>query len=288
MSATRRADAAARLRLFVRMVEQEDELLVAQVLRLSRSRRLFAPLAYTVGAFAMLVNGLRRLLRDQWLIVIELLPAVWLWLAMYDLRLQLFRGRSFHGANEARLVPIAALILVVTVVAVFLNVVFAFLVSQRLEPSVPEAWRGARRHARTIVVASGLVAAALAASITVGSGLPHPLFVVTLSVAVALLMVVNLALPARLLRLEQHRSRRDQVAASAIGAALSVVVTAPFYVLSQVGLLLVGTSALAALGYVLLTSGVLLQACGVGAVRAIRMSGALLGPSTPDGADRQA
>ena len=277
MSTNRRAEAIARLRSFVRFVEQEDEQMVAQVLALSRSRRLFTPLAYTVGAFAMLLGGLRRLIGDWWLIAIELLPAIWLWLAMYDLRQQVFHGRSFHGAHEARLAPIAVLILAVTMAAVFLNVIFAFVVSERVQPTVGDALRAARAHGRPIVLVGGMVGALLAASVTVGSGLPRPLFVLTLSIAVGLLMVVNLSLPARLLRLEQRRSRRDRAAASALGAVLSAVVTAPFYLLSRVGLLLVGSSVLAVPGYALLTAGVMLQAAGVGAVRAIRMSGAILG-----------
>src|SRR5437764_5339721 len=65
MSANRRAEAIARLRSFVRFVEQEGEKMVEQVLELSRSHRLFAPLAYTVGAFATLLGGL--LLGDWWL-----------------------------------------------------------------------------------------------------------------------------------------------------------------------------------------------------------------------------
>jgi hypothetical protein len=56
-------------------------------------------------------------------------------------------------------------------------------------------------------------------------------------------------------------------------------VTAPFCVLSRVGPLFVGSSVLAVPGYALLTAGVLLQAGRVGAVRAIRMSGAILAAS---------
>src|SRR5256714_18555 len=157
MSANRRAEAIARLRSFVRFVEQEDEKMVEQVLQLSRSRRLFAPLA---------------------------------------------------------------------------------------------------------------------ASVTGGRGLPRPLFVLALSIAVGLLMVVNLSLPARLLRLEQPRSRRDRAAASALGAVLSAVVTAPFYLLSRVGLLLVGSSVLAGPGYALLPAGGLLPGGRGGPGRPVRLSGA--------------
>ena len=52
--------------------------------------------------------------------------------------------------------------------------------------------------------------------------------------------------------------------------------TAPFYLVSRLGLLMVGSTVLAVPGYLLLTVGVLFQAGGVGAVRAIRMSSALV------------
>ena len=89
-------------------------------------------------------------------------------------------------------------------------------------------------------------------------------------------MVVYLSLPSRLLGVDARAPRRDRLAASAIGATLSLVVTVPFYVLSRVGLLMLGSTVLVVPGYLLLTLGVVLQAGGVGAVRAIRMSSALV------------
>jgi hypothetical protein len=79
-----------------------------------------------------------------------------------------------------------------------------------------------------------------------------------------------------LLRVDTRRSGRDRLAASALGALLSAVVSAPFYVLSRLGVLMLGSSLLVVPGYALLTLGVLLQVNGVGAVRAIRMSGLLV------------
>ena len=117
--------------------------MVEEVLRLSGSRRLFAPLAYLVGAFAMLLEGLRRLLHDWRVIPIELLPAVWLWLAMYDLRLHVLKGSSFHSAHEGELVAVAALIVGVTVAALFLNVVFAFAVADERTASLSASMRAA-------------------------------------------------------------------------------------------------------------------------------------------------
>jgi hypothetical protein len=270
------------LRWFVRAIEEGDESMVEEVLRLSRSRRLFAPLAYTVGAFAMLIGGLRRLLTNWRLIPVELLPAIWLWLAMYDLKQHVLKGSSFHSAHEAELIPIALLILVITVIALFLQVVFAFAVAQPGTPSIPPAFAEARRQSLAILIAGGIVGLLLAASTTFGAQLTHPWFALSLGATVALMMVVYLSLPARLLRLKEKRSRRDRVAATALGGLLATVVSTPPYLLSRLGVLLLGSGILAIPGYVLLTIGVLLQTSATGAVRAIRMSGALVSVKEAD------
>ena len=266
----------ARLKLFVRSVESGDEAMVEEVLRLSRSRRLFAPLAYLVGAFAMLLEGVRRLLRNWRVIPIEVLPAVWLWLAMYDLRLQVLRKGSFHSAHEGELVAVGALIVGVTVLALFLNVVFAFAVTDERTTGLSAPLRAAGDRRRTILLVGLVVGVLLALSVTEGPELPHSLYTLALGAAVGLLMIVYLSLPSRLLGVDVRRPRRDRLAASAIGATLSALVTAPFYVISRIGILMLGSTVLAIPGYLLLTVGVLLQAGGVGAVRAIRMSSALV------------
>jgi hypothetical protein len=276
MSSSRRAEALARLRWFVRSLEEGDESMVEEVLRLSSSRRLFAPLAYLVGAFAMLFEGLRRLLHDWRVLPLELLPAVWLWLTMYDLRLHVLRGSSFHSADEADLVAVSVLIVAVTMTALFLNVVFAFAVTAETGVTVSAAIGAARRRGRPIALVGLVVGCLLAASMTVGASLPRAWFTACLGVSVGLLMVVYLSLPSRLLGVDVRRPRRDRLAASAIGATLSALVTAPFYLVSRLGLLMLGSTVLAVPGYLLLTAGVVLQAGGVGAVRAIRMSTALV------------
>jgi hypothetical protein len=272
----RTSSAAARLRWFLRAVEAEDESLVEEVLRLSHRRRLFAPLAYTVGAFAMLIQGLRRLLANWRLIPLELLPAVWLWLAFFDLRQHLLRRETFISAHEEALIPIALLIVAVTIGALFLNVVFAFAVAQHGEPSIRSAFATARRRSLSILVTGGFVGVLLAVSATIGASWPAPWFTLALGVSVGLMMIVYLSLPSRLLRVKASRSRRDRLVASALGGVLAAVVSAPPYLVARLGVLLLSTTVLAVPGYLLLTVGVLLQASGTGAVRAIRMSSALV------------
>ena len=66
------------------------------VLQLSRSRRLFAPLAFAVGGIAMLFNGLKLLVSNWRLTLVQILPAMWIWVAMLDLKAHALHGRSFH------------------------------------------------------------------------------------------------------------------------------------------------------------------------------------------------
>jgi hypothetical protein len=270
------ASLLTRLGWFLRAVEAEDESMVEEVLRLSRRRRLFAPLAYTVGAFAMLIQGLRRLLANWWLIPVEVLPALWLWFAMFDLRQHIWRGESFFSAHEDALIPIALLIVAVTTIALFLNVVFAFAVAQHGKPSIRAAFGDARERSVTILATGAIVGSLLAVSVTVGAGWQAPWFTLALGASVGLMMVVYLSLPSRLLRLKRISSRRDRLAASALGGLLATVVSTPSYLISRLGVLMLGSSILVIPGYLVLTLGVVLQAGGTGAVRAIRMSGALV------------
>jgi hypothetical protein len=273
---TLRVSFVTRLRWFLRAVEAEDESMVEEVLRLSRRRRLFAPLAYTVGAFAMLIQGLRRLLANWWLIPVEILPAIWLWFAMFDLRQHVLRGESFFTAHEEALIPIALLIVVITIVALFLNVVFAFAVAQHGKPSIRPAFAEARARSVTILATGAIVGTLLAVSATVGARWQAPWFTLALGASVGLMMVVYLSLPGRLLRLKRISSRRDRLTASALGGLLATVVSTPSYLISRLGILMLGSSILVIPGYLVLTLGVVLQAGGTGAVRAIRMSGALV------------
>jgi hypothetical protein len=118
---------SARIGALVRAIEESDEAKIEEaVLRLSRSRRAFAPLAFAVSAFVLLFDGLRLLVSNWRLTLVQLLPAIWIWLAMADLRAHLLHGHSFNVLRGAVLVPIILVIVALTVASFFLNAVFAF------------------------------------------------------------------------------------------------------------------------------------------------------------------
>ena len=73
-------DAVARAR------RVDDAMVEDAVLRLSRSRRWLAPLALAVGALAMLFEGVKLVFSNWRLTLVQVLPAMWIWLAMLDLK----------------------------------------------------------------------------------------------------------------------------------------------------------------------------------------------------------
>jgi Zn-dependent protease with chaperone function len=97
-----------RVRELVHAIEHDDEAEVREaVLRLSRSRRWLTPLAFAVGAFAMLFEGLKLLVSNWRLTIIQVLPAMWISLAMLDLKIHVLHGKSFvvrHGLLAAAVI----------------------------------------------------------------------------------------------------------------------------------------------------------------------------------------
>ncbi len=262
-------------------IQDGDEVAVEKVLSLSRSRRAFAPLAFTVGAFAMLFDGLRLLLGNWRLTLVQVLPAVWIWLAMFDLRLHVLHGRSFHMLRGPILIPIGLLITAITVAGFFLNAVFAFAVAGPRPPTIRPAVASARRHMTPIFVSGATVGVLLALATTVTPRWVSPWFTLSLSIVIGVMMVCYVAVPARLIGMTRPRSRRDKLTASLLGTALSATVCTPPYLLGRLGLVMLGSRILLIPGIFLLVFGFTLQAGATGAVRAIKLSAAL----TPGGSE---
>src|SRR5215469_3997536 len=153
----RRVALAARVQWLVRAIRDSDDAAVEEaVLRLSRSRRLFAPLALAVGAVVMLFEGLKLLFSNWRLTLIQVLPAMWIWAAMYDLKAHVFYGKTYHVVQGPARIPIVLAITAITMASFFLNAVFAFAIAQPGPPLIRPAFREARSHL-AVVLSSGAV-----------------------------------------------------------------------------------------------------------------------------------
>jgi hypothetical protein len=271
---------AARLRRFVLAVRTGDEAMVEDlVMHLSGSRRLFAPLALAVGGLAMLFNGLKLLFSNWRLTLVQALPAMWIWLAMYDLKAHALHGKSFHALRGPVLIPILLAISIVTAASFLLNAVFGFAIVQSGTPTVRPALAQARSHLKVILGSGAVVGLLLGLSTMVVTRWGRPWFGISLSIVLGVMMVSYVAVPSRLIGVKPIRSRRDKFAAGAVGGALGAVVCTPPYLLGRLGVLMLGSHALFIPGIVILALAAALQAGATGAVKTVKLSAKLIDPS---------
>ena len=264
-------------RALVRAIRDGDERAVeTAVVELSRSRRLFAPLVFAVGAFVMLFQGLRLLFSNWQLTLVQVLPAMWIWLALLDLKAHTFRGKEFHSWQGSAALALMVAIALVTAAAYYLNAVFAFAIDRPGKPQIRPAISLARRHLGIVLGVGLSIGVALAFSAVVVPRWGHPWFALSLGTVVGVMMLTYVAVPARLVGIKPSGSRRDRFAAGMIGGALGALICTPPYVIGRIGVLLLGANDfLLVLGVVLLSLGLILQAGATGAVKAIKMSAKL-------------
>ncbi len=267
----------------IRAVRDSDQATVNEmVLRLSRSRRWLAPLALAVGAFAMLFEGVKLLFTNWRLTLIQVLPAMWIWAAMLDLKAHVLHGKSFHVlTGPVVVIPVVLAVAVLTAASFFLNAVFAFAIAQPGPPQIRPAFAQARSHLAVVLGWGFGVGICLGLSTVVLPRWRLLWFALSLSIVVGVMMVTYVAVPARLIGMKTTYSKRDKLTASAVGGAIGAVVCTPPYVLARVGLLMLGSHALFIPGVIILAIGLTLQAGATGAVKAIKMSAKLVAGNRP-------
>jgi hypothetical protein len=275
---------STRAAALVRAIQDNDDAEIeAAVLRLSRSHRALAPLAFAIGAFALLFNGLRLLVSNWRLTLVQILPAMWIWLATADLKAHVLHGKSFHVLRGPILIPLNLAIVAVTAACFFLNAVFAFAIARPGVPEIRPAVTQARRQRMPILASGAVVGLLLGLATTVVTRWGHPWFALALGAVIGVMMVSYLAVPARLIGAKPIQSRRDKLWTSVVAGLLGATVSTPPYLLGRIGLLMIGSSVLRIPGIFVLALGATLQAGATGAVRAIKMSATLT--ATPRSSD---
>ena len=76
--------------------------------------------------------------------------------------------------------------------------------------------------------------------------------------------------------LQSTYSKRDKLSATVVGGVVGAVVCTPAYAIGRIGILMLGSKTLFALGVILLVIGFTLQAGATGAIKAIKMSAKLV------------
>jgi hypothetical protein len=133
----------------------------------------------------------------------------------------------------------------------------------------------ARRHLPVVLGVGLAVGIALGVSAIIVPRWGREWFALSLGIVVAVMMLTYVSIPARIVGIRPVGSRRDKLAATVVSGTLGGIVCTPPYVIGRIGLLLLGSHVLFALGVVLLAFGFTLQAGATGAVKAIKMSAKL-------------
>ena len=273
---SRRVAILAQLERLVTAIRTGDDAMVERsVLALSERSRWLAPLALLVGAFAMLFQGVKLLFTNWRLTLVQILPAMWIWAAMLDLKVHALHGKEFHILHGPLLALVLLVIASLTAGSFFLNAVFAFAISRPGQPEIRPAFTEARRHIRTVLAWGLVVGLALGFATMIVDRWGKLWFSLTLSAVVAVMMVSYVAVPARLIGVKSERSRRDKLTASAVGGAVGAVVCAPPFALGRVAILLLGSHTFRYLAIFLLAIAIVLQTGATSSVKAIKMSAKL-------------
>ena len=185
----------------------------------SSRRSPFAPLALVVGGFAMLFTGLKLVFTNGRLTLAQALPAMWIWLAMYDLKAHVLHGKSFHVLRGPVLIPIVLVIAAITAASFFRRGV---RVRDRATGGTQGPARGRAgpppSHGDPGLGRRGRVAAR-----PINDG-RHPLGASVVrdlvSIVLGVMMVCYVAVPSRLIGVKPNTSRRDKLTATAVGGAL--------------------------------------------------------------------
>lgn len=255
------------------VADADPDQIEAQARLLGESRRYLAPIAWAAGAVVLLVRGVQLLVLNWRLSLIELVPAAWVWLTMWDLRRDVLRADLFRDITTGQVTALTLLTITMSIAAFWCNTVFGFAVSQE-RPLIRPAARAARAHLPRIVMSGVFLGILLAVgAIMIPRIESWVLYAIAIGSLYAVMLISFVAIPARILGARKQRRRpKEAIGGWTVGGALSAVAMTPGFLLDRIGLILIGVPGLAIPGFILLSIGVGLFAAGMSSVRAVKLS----------------
>jgi hypothetical protein len=267
--------------------DSDQDVVDDAVMQLSHARPWLAPLALAVGAFAMLFDGVKLLLTNWRFTLVQVLPAMWIWAAMLDLKDHLLHDKAVHDFASPQLALLLLACVAITAASFYLDAVFAYAIVRPGRPEIGPALTQARSHLAVVLgwgAVTGLLLGVSAFVVFRWGGLFW--FTVSMSIVIGVMMICCVAVPSRLIGIKATRSRRDKLTATVVGGAIGGVICTPPYLLARIGILMLGSKWLFIPGVILLIIGGTLEAGTVGAVKTVKMSAKLV--SGDDRADYKA
>ncbi len=271
-STTRRAALWETLGRLTLAVRDADETQIEDAVRaLGESRRIYAPLGYIAGGFGLLFDGVKLLFSNWRLTLIEILPAVWIWVTFWNLKAHYLRDREFAYIHGWLALALAVVVVSITIGAYWCNAVFAFAVAGPKPPRIRSAVNQVRRHHRTILGWGFAVGMAHASATVYMSRWGKDAFTLAMGAVLVVMMVTFVSIPAQFIGAQTKGTLQDKISGAAASGAMSAVLTSPGFILNRLGLLMAGTSVLRIPGVIVFTMGIALQAAATSGAKAVKL-----------------
>jgi hypothetical protein len=242
----------------------------------SERSRWLAPLAFVAGAIALTVLGIKPLLVNWRLTLIELVPAAWLWMMMFNLRHHVVDGTQVHALHPLWWILVGAAFVGLAMAAFFCNAIFAVALGtgdKHIRPAVRIAWS----HWRLLLMWSLIIGVGHAVSVIWIARISPNAYAVAQTIVLAVALVTFISVPASIAGVRRRSAtRRDRVAKAAVGSTMSAVVSLPGFILDRVGLILLTVQNWHWLGFVCLSIGVAMQLAATTSTRAVKLSTVLV------------
>jgi len=96
------------MRIAVAVADADPAAVESAARQLGESRRILAPVAWAAGTIVLLIRGVKLLFLNWRLTLVELVPAAWVWLVMWDLKQHGLRGPEFRQVTIGGIVLLGA------------------------------------------------------------------------------------------------------------------------------------------------------------------------------------
>jgi hypothetical protein len=244
------------------------------VSELSGRRRWLRPLVYVAGTIAVVFDGVRLLLQNWRLTLLQLAPAVWIWVMSWNLKTHALSNEELSTDHVGL---IAAGVIIAAQVTYWCNATFAFSLVGGTGADIRSAFREARPHWR-FIGGIALLTGSLQAAIWLFLPNWQPRwFWIALLVMFIVQIYLFVAIPSWLIGVRKTGARRDRAIQSLTTGVLSGIAAVPGFLLNRIGLLLVGIGPVGALGFAIVAIGAVLHATASSSARVVKMSVRLRG-----------
>jgi hypothetical protein len=263
------------------VADADPQQIEATARRFGSSRRILAPVAWVAAMLVLVVRGIKLLMSNWRLLLIELVPATWVWVTLWDLRREGLRAPPLRDVTVGDVLLAVSVAATFSIAALWCNCVFGFAISlpePRVRPGVRATWP----HRWRLLAAGFVVGAGVAACFALIPRLDQWWVYAGAVWAMYGIMLSSLVvMPAWVIGIQRRRfGPIETVQRWVTGWALAAVAMTPGFLVARFGGLLVDISRLQVLGYVVLTLGAILYAAGLSSVKAVTLSMKLEIPDT--------